>query len=110
MPNAMPAAVQERCKAGIEDIGDAEPHVTADVDDAYRTKYGPGGAASMTTEAAVTTTLRLSPSALLVAEDYTGSFALNIFGGTGPYRAFTSDQTLSSVSIVGNVVIPLATR
>ena len=51
-----------------------------------------------------TTSLRLSPNALLVAEDYTGSFALNIFGGTGPYRAFTSDQTLSSVSIVGNVL------
>ena len=33
----------------------------ADVDDAYRTKYGPAGAESMVTSTAAETTLRLSP-------------------------------------------------
>jgi hypothetical protein len=50
------------------------------------------------------TTLRLSPNALLVGENFAGTVALNIFGGTGPYRAFTSDETLSSVSVSGSVL------
>ena len=50
------------------------------------------------------TLLRLSPSAMLLAEDSTDSIALNIFGGTGPYAAFTSDQTLSSVSTTGSIL------
>lgn len=41
--------------------------------------------------------LRISPSALTVGEDSTNSIELTIYGGTGPYRAFTSDLTLSSV-------------
>ncbi|TXI93605.1 MAG: hypothetical protein E6Q34_05280 [Burkholderiaceae bacterium] len=41
--------------------------------------------------------LRISPSALTVGEDSTNSIDLTIYGGTGPYRAFTSDLTLSSV-------------
>lgn len=45
----------------IEDLGDASAQVNADVDDAYRTKYGRGGADSMVTAAAVATTLRLDP-------------------------------------------------
>ncbi|MGC4806239.1 DUF2255 family protein [Micromonospora sp. DT233] len=45
----------------IEDVGGASPDVNADVNDAYRAKYGPGGAASMVTDAAVATTLRLDP-------------------------------------------------
>ena len=45
----------------VEDIGDTSARVTADVDEAYRTKYGPGGAGSMITPEAVTTTLRLIP-------------------------------------------------
>jgi hypothetical protein len=45
--------------------------------------------------------LRLSPSALLIAEDSVNNIAFNIYGGTGPYSAFTSDQTLSSVTISG---------
>ncbi len=45
----------------VEDVGDASARVTADVDDAYRTKYGRGGAESMVTAAAVATTLRLDP-------------------------------------------------
>lgn len=44
----------------VEDIGDASDQVTADVNDAYRSKYG-GGAGSMVTATAVTTTLRLDP-------------------------------------------------
>jgi hypothetical protein len=42
----------------IEDVGNAS---AADVNAAYRTKYGPGGADSMVTAEAVTTTLRLHP-------------------------------------------------
>ena len=53
------------------------------------------------TAALASTSLRLSPSTVLIAEDSTANIALNIFGGTGPYRAFTSDQTLSSVSTAG---------
>jgi hypothetical protein len=45
----------------IEDISDTAAHVTADVNDAYRTKYGHGGAGSMVTATAVATTLRLNP-------------------------------------------------
>ena len=44
----------------IEDIGDASTHVTADVDAAYRIKYGRGEAGSMVTAAAAATTLQLS--------------------------------------------------
>jgi hypothetical protein len=44
----------------IEDIGDSSSQVTADVDAAYRTKYGRGGADSMVTATAAATTLRLS--------------------------------------------------
>jgi hypothetical protein len=55
---------------------------------------------------ATATTLRLSPSAITVGENFAGAVALNIFGGTGPYTAFTDDLVLSSVSLVpiaGNV-------
>jgi hypothetical protein len=45
----------------IEDIGDASAQVTADVDAAYRTKYGRGGAGSMVTATAAATTLQLNP-------------------------------------------------
>ena len=43
-----------------EDIGDAATQVAADVDAAYRTKYGRGGADSMVTDAAAATTLQLN--------------------------------------------------
>ena len=43
----------------IEDIGDASPGISTDVDAAYRAKYGFGGAASMVTAAAAATTLQL---------------------------------------------------
>ncbi|MES2934244.1 MAG: hypothetical protein V4805_12250 [Pseudomonadota bacterium] len=52
----------------------------------------------------LSTVLRVSPSALIVGENYAGAFTLNIYGGTGPYRAFTSDETLSSVSISGSLL------
>ena len=44
----------------IEDIGDASSQVTADVDAAYRTKYGRGDAGSMVTATAAATTLQLN--------------------------------------------------
>lgn len=47
----------------VEDVGDSSPGVTAEVDDAYRVKYGRDGAGSMVTATAVTTTLQLSPAA-----------------------------------------------
>ena len=44
----------------IDDIGDASVQVTTDVDTAYRTKYGHGGAGSMLTATAAATTLQLN--------------------------------------------------
>ncbi|GAA1769027.1 DUF2255 family protein [Streptomonospora arabica] len=43
----------------IDDIGDGSPQVTADVDAAYRAKYGRAGAGSMVTPTAAAATLRL---------------------------------------------------
>jgi hypothetical protein len=48
--------------------------------------------------------LRVSPSALLVGENSTEVIDLNIYGGTGPYRALTSDLRLSSVTINGAIL------
>ena len=56
------------------------------------------------TVAAPSTLLRLSPSALMVGEDYTGIVSLSIYGGTGPYLAYTSDLVLSSVSVSGSTL------
>ncbi|HEY3506253.1 MAG TPA: DUF2255 family protein [Actinocatenispora sp.] len=44
----------------VEDVGDESTRVTDEVNAAYRTRYGRGGAASMVTAAASATTLRLS--------------------------------------------------
>lgn len=52
---------------------------------------------------ATATTLRLSPSALLVGEDEPRIIALTVYGGTGPYTAYTSDLVLSNASASGNV-------
>jgi len=41
--------------------------------------------------------LRISPASITVGEDSTNDVGLTIYGGTGPYRAFTSDLVLSSV-------------
>ncbi|MFC0350235.1 beta strand repeat-containing protein [Undibacterium danionis] len=56
------------------------------------------------TASQINTILRLSPSPFLLGEDSTDTINLNIFGGTAPYRAFTSDQRLSSVSVAGSVL------
>lgn len=49
------------------------------------------------TASAATSQLRISPATITVGEDFTNDISLTIFGGTGPYRAFTSDLVLSSV-------------
>jgi hypothetical protein len=48
--------------------------------------------------------LRLSPARLTVSESLLDPIALTIHGGTGPYRAYTSDQEKSSVSITGSIL------
>ncbi|MFZ6820484.1 beta strand repeat-containing protein [Undibacterium sp. Ji22W] len=53
------------------------------------------------TATAANSLLRISPSVILVAEESTGAVDLAIYGGRPPYRVFTSDLALSSVSIVG---------
>jgi hypothetical protein len=45
----------------VEDLGQGEAGVHADVDAAYRAKYGHHGSGSMVTAAAAATTLRLAP-------------------------------------------------
>ena len=47
--------------------------------------------------------LRLSPSAVQVAEDFNGAIVLSVYGGTGPYTAYTSDLRLSTVAINGTL-------
>lgn len=56
--------------------------------------------------------LRLSPSAITVDEKSNVSIPLNVFGGTGPYVAYTSDSILAPVSISGSVltIAPSATN
>lgn len=66
-----------------------------------------GGGNSVTIGVTVTATatgaIEVRPNGaggtFLVGEDSIEIFKLNIFGGTPPYRVFTSDQRLSSVSI-----------
>ena len=59
----------------------------------------------------LSTSLRLSPSSLTLSEDNINTLSLNIYGGTAPYTAFTSDQTLTSVSTTGSVLsIGLGTK
>lgn len=52
----------------------------------------------------LSTALRISPSALLVGENSTEVIDLNIYGGTGPYHALTSDLKLSSVTVNGAIL------
>lgn len=52
----------------------------------------------------ISTVLRVSPSALQVAETNSQSIALNVYGGTGPYRVFTNNENLTSVSVSGSVM------
>jgi hypothetical protein len=63
------------------------------------------------TASQISTQLRLSPNAITMGEDNTSTLSLNIYGGTAPYTAFTSDQTLTSVSTSGSVLsIGLGTK
>ncbi len=55
------------------------------------------------------TTLGLSPSALEVSENYSADIILSIYGGTGPYRSFTNDLRLSSVTSTGTTAVPTMT-
>lgn len=51
--------------------------------------------------------LRLSPNSLQIGEDNSAALTLNVFGGTAPYRAFTSDvprAPVTGVGVVGNVL------
>lgn len=50
------------------------------------------------------TQLRLSPNTFLVGENDLGEITLNIFGGTPPYRAITSDLVKSAVTVDGSMV------
>ncbi len=57
------------------------------------------------TVGAVGPLLRLSPSAFVVGENETNAITLNVFGGTAPYRALTSDLRLSGVSTSGSTLV-----
>jgi hypothetical protein len=67
--------------------------------------------------AAPSTLLRLSPSAEQIGEDFggtkavpsTGTVVLSIYGGTAPYAAYTSDLTLTSVTLNGVASPPTIT-
>ncbi|MES2938385.1 MAG: hypothetical protein V4864_11930 [Pseudomonadota bacterium] len=48
--------------------------------------------------------LQLLPAAFSISETYAGNIVLNIFGGTGPYTALTSDLVRAPVSVAGNQV------
>ena len=49
--------------------------------------------------------LRVSPSVFVVGENESGAISLNIYGGTPPYSALTSDLIKSSVSVIGSIAI-----
>jgi hypothetical protein len=55
------------------------------------------------------TSLRLSPSALVIAEDSISDIVLNIFGGTAPYTGYTSDLVQSSIASTGSTAVPTLT-
>ncbi|CAJ59568.1 hypothetical protein FRAAL0902 [Frankia alni ACN14a] len=46
----------------VQDVGEGTAQLRADIDAAYRTKYGDAGAESMVTASAAITTLRLGPA------------------------------------------------
>ena len=49
--------------------------------------------------------LRISPSTFVVGENELSTISLNIYGGTPPYSALTSDLIKSSVSVIGSIAI-----
>lgn len=65
----------------------------------------------ITANQAQSASLRFSPSAFEVGEDSLAPITLTVFGGTPPYRALTSDLTLSNVSVNGDTfTVGLGTR
>lgn len=65
----------------------------------------------VTANQAQSASLRFAPSAFEVGEDSLAPITLTVFGGTGPYRALTSDLTLSSVSVNADTfTVGLGTR
>jgi len=48
--------------------------------------------------------LTMAPTAVTVGENSTDAIVFNIYGGTGPYRALSSDLTVSNVSIAGSTL------
>ena len=48
--------------------------------------------------------LRISPSSLEIGENNTSSFNMEVKGGTPPYRVFTGDLVMSSVSVSGSII------
>ena len=50
------------------------------------------------------TPIALSPSALSLAETYATPIAIIIQNGTGPYKGYTSDSVLSSVTVAGSTL------
>lgn len=66
---------------------------------------------TITSNQAQSASLRFAPSAFEVGEDSLAPITLTVFGGTGPYRALTSDLTLSSVAVSGDTfTVGLGTR
>jgi hypothetical protein len=58
------------------------------------------------TATAANSLLRISPSTMTISENSTNSIDINIYGGTAPYRVFTSDLNLSSVPATVAAVVP----
>jgi hypothetical protein len=56
------------------------------------------------TATAANSVLRISPSNIEIGEDSTASFNMEVKGGTAPYRVFTGDMVMSSVSISGSMI------
>lgn len=65
----------------------------------------------VTANQAQSASLRFAPSAFEVGEDSLAPITLTVFGGTPPYRALTSDLTLSNVAVNGDTfTVGLGTR
>lgn len=66
---------------------------------------------AVTANQAQLASLRFAPSAFEVGEDHLAPITLTVFGGTPPYRALTSDLTLSNVAVNGDTfTVGLGTR
>ncbi len=66
---------------------------------------------AVTANQAQSASLRFAPSAFEVGEDSLAPITLTVFGGTPPYRALTSDLTLSNVEVNADTfTVGLGTR